>query len=158
MSRNANGKRAEIRDGVERMERDRARRDAAMKLTLHNANAEQAIEIAPDPPSYRFRLGDAPERSADVLMPEPGVYSVLLDGRVYDARVEETPSGLVVVIDGYRFEIDVHDPRRWNRRDASRGVDGVQTVVAPMPARWCVFWWPPATQWWLARDCWWWRR
>lgn len=106
-----------------------------MKLTLHNANAEQAIEIAPDPPSYRFRLGDAPERSADVLMPEPGVYSVLLDGRVYDARVEETPSGLVVVIDGYRFEIDVHDPRRWNRRDASRGVDGVQTVVAPMPGK-----------------------
>ena len=76
-----------------------------------------------------------PERSANVEMPEPGVYSVLLDGRMYDARVEEQPEGLVVVIDGYRFEIEVRDPRRWSRRDAARAGDGVQTVTAPMPGK-----------------------
>ena len=111
------------------------KRDAAMKLTLHDGHGEQVIEIAAAAPSYRFRVGDAEERAAHVEMPEPGVYSVLLDGRMYDARVEETTAGLVVVIDGYRFEMEVRDPRRWSRKDAERGGDGVQTVVAPMPGK-----------------------
>jgi biotin carboxyl carrier protein len=106
-----------------------------MKLTLHTGGAEQPIEILADAPSYRFRLGDAPERDANVETPEPGVYSVLLDGRMYDARVEETPAGLLVVIDGYRFEMEVRDPRRWSRKDAARGGEGVQTVAAPMPGK-----------------------
>jgi biotin carboxyl carrier protein len=54
---------------------------------------------------------------------------------MYDARVEETPAGLVVVIDGYRFEMEVRDPRRWSRKAAARAGDGVQTVVAPMPGK-----------------------
>jgi biotin carboxyl carrier protein len=106
-----------------------------MKLLLHSEGGEQPIEIAPSAPIYRFRLGDTAERIANVEMPEPCVYSVLLDGRMYDARVEETPAGLVIVIDGYRFEMEVRDPRRWSRKDAARGGDGVQTVVAPMPGK-----------------------
>jgi biotin carboxyl carrier protein len=106
-----------------------------MKLTLHTGGGEQAIEILASAPSYRFRLGDAPERNANVEIPEPGVYSVLLDGRIYDARVEETPAGLVIVIDGYRFEIEVRDPRRWSRKDRTRAGEGVQTLAAPMPGK-----------------------
>jgi biotin carboxyl carrier protein len=106
-----------------------------MKLTLATEGKEQPVEIQADTPIYRFRLGDAPERSANVERPEPGVYSVLLDGRMYDARVEETAACLVVVIDGYRFEIDVRDPRRWSRKDAARGGEGVQTVATPMPGK-----------------------
>jgi len=106
-----------------------------MKLTLHYERGEESIEVAAAAPNYRFRLGGAAERTANVEMPEPGVYSVLLDGRTYDARVEETQAGLVVVIDGYRFEIEVRDPRRWSRKDAARAGDGVQTVVAPMPGK-----------------------
>ena len=106
-----------------------------MKLTLHTGGGEQAIEILASAPSYRFRLGDAPERNANVEIPEPGVYSVLLDGRMYDARVEETPAGLVIVIDGYRFEIEVRDPRRWSRKDRARAGEGVQTLAAPMPGK-----------------------
>ena len=106
-----------------------------MKLTLHDGRGEQSIEIAAAAPDYRFRLGDAEERIAHVEVPEPDVYSVLLDGHMYDARVEETPVGLVVVIDGYRFEMEVRDPRRWSRKAAARAGDGVQTVVAPMPGK-----------------------
>ena len=107
-----------------------------MKLILESGGGPQTIEIEAAAPVYRFRLGDAPERTANVEMPEPCVYSVLLDGRMYDARVEETPSGmLVVVIDGFRFEMEVRDPRRWSRRDAARGADGVQTVATPMPGK-----------------------
>jgi biotin carboxyl carrier protein len=106
-----------------------------MKLTLQTDGGEMPIEILSSAPRCRFRLGDAPERSADVEAPEPGVYSVLLDGRSYDARVEENPAGLVVVIDGYRFEIAVRDPRRWSRTDAGRSGGGVETLAAPMPGK-----------------------
>jgi biotin carboxyl carrier protein len=106
-----------------------------MKLTLHKAGADEAIEILAAAPACRFRLGGGRERCADVEMPEPCVYSVLMDGRSYNARVEETLAGVVVVIDGYRFEMEVRDPRRWSRKDAERTGEGVQTVAAPMPGK-----------------------
>jgi biotin carboxyl carrier protein len=58
-----------------------------------------------------------------------------MDGRSYDARVEEAAGGLVVVIGGYRFEIEVRDPRRWSRKSGGRGGEGVETVLAPMPGK-----------------------
>lgn len=106
-----------------------------MKLTLYRSGAEEPIEILSPAPHCRFRLGDAPARNAHVEVPEPGVYSVLMDGRVYDARVEETTAGRVVVIDGFRFEMEVRDPRRWGRKAGAHGGEGVQTVAAPMPGK-----------------------
>jgi len=106
-----------------------------MKLALRINGAEDQIEVLAPAPNCRFKLGDAPERGAHVETPETGVYSVLLDGRSYDARVEETAGGLVVVIDGYRFEIEVRDPRRWSRNAGARGSGGVETVAAPMPGK-----------------------
>jgi biotin carboxyl carrier protein len=106
-----------------------------MKLTLHAGGAEEPIEILAPAPHCRFRLGEAEERSAHVEVPEPGVYSVLMDGRSYDARVEETADCLVVVMDGYRFQIEVRDPRRWSRKTGARRGEGVETVAAPMPGK-----------------------
>ena len=107
-----------------------------MKLSITlNGGAEDQIEILSPAPLCRFRLGSGPERAAQIEIPEPGVYSVLLDGLSYEARVEERPGMLVVVSDGYRFEIDVRDPRRLRRGGAGRGADGVQTISAPMPGK-----------------------
>lgn len=106
-----------------------------MKLLLTINGVEDQIDILSPAPDCRFQLGGEGERSAQVETPEPGVYAVILDGRCYDARVEETPTRLVVVLDGFRFEIDVRDPRRWTRNDSARGGEGVQTVVAPMPGK-----------------------
>ncbi|HEY1493642.1 MAG TPA: acetyl-CoA carboxylase biotin carboxyl carrier protein subunit, partial [Candidatus Solibacter sp.] len=65
-----------------------------------------------------------------------GVFSVLLEGRSYDAYVEETPAGIVVVvIDGYRFEIEARDPRRWSRKSSGRGGEAVQSILSPMPGK-----------------------
>src|SRR5579871_5812960 len=103
-------------------------------LTLGDG-APDGIELLSSPPACRFRLGDGPVLEADVANPEPGVYSVVMDGRVYDAKVEEHPGHLVVVIDGYRFEAQVSDPRRWSPQSSGRGHDGVQTIAAPMPGK-----------------------
>lgn len=106
-----------------------------MKLALRIDGAPESIEILSPTPDCRFQLGDGSAREAQVEVPEPGVYSVLMDGRSYEARVEEHPDCLVIVTDGYRFEVEVRDPRRWSRKGAGRGADGIQTVTAPMPGK-----------------------
>jgi biotin carboxyl carrier protein len=110
-----------------------------MKLFFTIDGREDTIEILSRPVGHpaacRFQLGDAPPRDADVEVPEPGVYSVLLDGRSYDAFVEDTPSGLVVTIEGHRFELDIRDPRRWSRKTAGAGSDAVQSILSPMPGK-----------------------
>jgi biotin carboxyl carrier protein len=105
-----------------------------MKLELKIDSAAEQIEILAPAPACRFRLGGT-ELTADVEMAEPGVYSILIGGRSYEARVEETPTALVVVIDGRRFEIEARDPRRLARRGAGSVADGVQAIAAPMPGK-----------------------
>lgn len=106
-----------------------------MKLELKIDGVDRPIELLRNGSDCRFRLGDAEERAAHVETPEPGMYSVLLDGMSYDTSVEETPAGLVVVIDGFRFEIEVRDPRRWTRGAGAAGAEGLQTIVSPMPGK-----------------------
>ncbi len=66
---------------------------------------------------------------------EPGVYSVLLDGRSYEARIESSNGRMVVFIEGHRFEVELADPRRWSSKTARHGGDGQINVVAPMPGK-----------------------
>ncbi len=66
---------------------------------------------------------------------EPCVFSVLMDGLSYEARVEQRPDRLVVIIDGARFEIDVQDPRRWSRKTGGRSGEGPQRVTSPTPGK-----------------------
>jgi biotin carboxyl carrier protein len=106
-----------------------------MKFDIGIDGMPERIEILSPAPECHFRLGETAERTADVNMPEPGVYSVALDGRIYEARIEENPDHLAVVIDGFRFAIEVRDPRRMVRRSGVHGREGVETVAAPMPGK-----------------------
>jgi biotin carboxyl carrier protein len=73
--------------------------------------------------------------AAHIAAVEPGVYSILLDGRSYEARVEQADGRIVVFIDGHRFEIEIRDPRRWSRQAAGQGIEGRLSVTAPMPGK-----------------------
>lgn len=98
-----------------------------MKLHVRVNGKERAVELAPG----KLILDGEPAREVSVEMAEAGFYSVLLDGRSYDVRAEEG----VVTVCGHRFEVEVRDPRRWNRASASGGQGGVQQVFAPMPGK-----------------------
>ena len=106
-----------------------------MKLALTINGEAEAIEILTPAPACRFRLGEGAERSADVAIPAPGVYSILLNGHSYDVQVERTPRHLIVSLEGQRFEIEVRDPRRWSRQSAGRAGENVETISAPMPGK-----------------------
>jgi biotin carboxyl carrier protein len=98
-----------------------------MKLDLTIDGREESIEIL----GGRFRIGAGQEREASVEKPQPGVYSVLLNGRSFQARVEEG----VVTVNGFRFEIEVRDPRRWNRQARGGAHSGAQNIKASMPGK-----------------------
>jgi len=106
-----------------------------MKLEMVIDGVAAAIDLVETAPECRFRMNDGEERNADVAEVTPNVYSVLLDGRSYEARVEQTADGLVVVVNGTRFPIEVRDPRRWSARSGGRAGDGVQNLLAPMPGK-----------------------
>jgi acetyl/propionyl-CoA carboxylase alpha subunit len=92
-----------------------------MKVSL--AIDGQAREIDPD------RSG------AQIAAVEPGVYSVLMDGRSYEARIEQSDGCVIVFIDGHRFEVEIRDPRRWSRQTGRQGVEGLLNVTAAMPGK-----------------------
>jgi biotin carboxyl carrier protein len=110
-----------------------------MKLDLTIDGREERIELSPG----KFRLGEGPEREVSVEIAQPGVYSVLMGGRSYDVSHDVSHAvshglrvdGAIVTVCGRRFEIDVRDPRRWNRRRAGGAHSGVQHVAAPMPGK-----------------------
>ena len=89
----------------------------------------------------QFQLGD---QSAEAHSEEitPGVYSLLVNGRTYEALVSKRagdPPGLnspfVVVVGLRRYLVELRDPRHWRRGASSISAEGPQEIVAPMPGR-----------------------
>jgi biotin carboxyl carrier protein len=106
-----------------------------MKFTLEVNGSPGTIEVARDGSSCQFSLDSEPEKRVDFVQPEPGVYSIMMDGRSYEARVEHAPDMMIVVVAGHRYEIRVIDPRRWTRSGAVGAGSGPQHLTAPMPGR-----------------------
>lgn len=69
--------------------------------------------------------------SADIIQVEPNVYSVLVDGVSYEARV----TGNEVTIGGARFSIEIDDPRQWKRSAGSANSSGRASLTAAMPGK-----------------------
>jgi biotin carboxyl carrier protein len=78
--------------------------------------------------------GDVDGRAvaADVKMLQPGVMSLVVEGRQYRCVLD----GDGVVIGGRRYGFEVEDPRSLQGRGgAGAGTDGPRAVKAPMPGR-----------------------
>jgi biotin carboxyl carrier protein len=100
-------------------------------------NLTVLIEGRPVPLSLD-RNGDqwrANARTASVLEVEPGIYSVLLEGRSFEARIERTENAWAVTIGGRRLVIEVADPRRLSRKSRGLHGEGRQRIASPMPGK-----------------------
>ncbi len=72
----------------------------------------------------------------DVRMVQPGVLSMVVDGRQYRCVLDSTAGEEAVVIGGHRFAFSVEDPRSLQgRRGAGANADGPRALKAPMPGR-----------------------
>lgn len=105
-----------------------------MKAHVRIGGEERLIEGERQGDCWTYRL-DGAERSASVVEVEPGVYSVLAEGRSYEVRVDPDGEAMSVALGGRRFHVTVVDPREWRRPSRGISAEGPQSVVAPMPGR-----------------------
>lgn len=106
-----------------------------MKLELRIGDRARNIEIERHGAQFHFRI-DGRVVAADVKQIQPEVYSVLIDGEAFEARIDCGRSGLRVQIDGREFPIAIADPRQWRRdRNQIAAVEGHQQIISSMPGK-----------------------
>ena len=98
---------------------------------------ELQFEREGDACRFDFQSSDASSASgtASIFEVEPGIFSVLVGGRSYEAKVVAGGDGYYVDLGGHRSSIEVRDPRTYVRRAAAGAGEGRQNVNAPMPGK-----------------------
>lgn len=106
-----------------------------MKVELKIRGRARSVEIGRCGGRMRFRL-DGRDVAADALEVQQGIYSVLIGGESFEARIESTAGGLRVHVAGRKYPVEIADPRQWRRdRSGAAASEGRQQVVAPMPGK-----------------------
>lgn len=73
--------------------------------------------------------------SATVRQLQPGIYSVLFNGRSFETRISPQPDGYEVDINGFRFITRVRDPRNSAARSSASLAGLRQNIAATMPGK-----------------------
>jgi biotin carboxyl carrier protein len=109
-----------------------------MKIDVIIDGARRSVELARsgDEPSRVIASIDGRRVETDVLKISPGMYSILLDGRSLEVRVETFADGLLLHTGGREYSVDIVDPRSWRRsRGGKIDLAGRQQVSAPMAGK-----------------------
>lgn len=108
-----------------------------MKLTTLVNGVERQLELNGRPASGEpcvFSL-DGLESNADIQTIGPGLYSILLGARSFEAKIETGESGYSVDVGGHHFDVLVRDPRKLFHGGAGVAESGPQRLTAPMPGK-----------------------
>lgn len=72
----------------------------------------------------------------DAIEVAPNTYSIIVNGRAFEAIVTPAAEGVLVRCNGREFHATVADPRAWRGgRGAVFGAEGKKQVTAPMPGK-----------------------
>ncbi len=103
------------------------------EVTVDGKPHRLEIEKAED--SWMCRL-DGQEIKVDAVVTRRDVLSLLVDGRSYEVKREQTSADLHMWVGSTRFGVVVRDPRSLrSRRDGAGDEKGPKKVVAPMSGR-----------------------
>jgi biotin carboxyl carrier protein len=97
---------------------------ASMSSFIRNVQVNgRELRVRAEQNGSRWRI-DAGNgtREASVIEAEPGVYSILIDGQSFEVRASE-------------LNVEIEDPRELRKSGAVVGLEGRQTVSAPMPGK-----------------------
>jgi biotin carboxyl carrier protein len=84
---------------------------------------------------YRREGGAPVMREASLIEVEPGIFSILFNGRSYDARVVSLAEGHAVRLNGQTSIVEVRDPRAITRKGRAGSGEGLQKIASPMPGK-----------------------
>jgi biotin carboxyl carrier protein len=109
-----------------------------MKLIAEIEDEKTALELKRDGEAAVAEI-DGRRYELEVREPEPGVYLLLHEGRVYECRVsgEATgASGAQVRIGNHSYRVRLADPKRLRGSGVAAGHEGGRAqVLAPMPGK-----------------------
>ena len=110
-----------------------------MRLDVSIGGVSERIEIQQTGPN-QFAVSTDENRGSnaavDAIEVTPDTYSILVNGRAFEAVVTPEPEGVLVRCGGQEFRATVSDPRAWRgARGALLGTEGKQQVTAPMPGK-----------------------
>jgi len=74
-------------------------------------------------------------RLPDLRQVQPGVYSMLRDGRSLLFRVAPVNGAVVVDVEGREYRVEARDPRAGGRHGRHTLGEGRQNIIAPMPGK-----------------------
>lgn len=106
-----------------------------MKLQIEISGKKRRVELthAGERPVWTI---DGQRLEADAVTIAPGIYSILINGKSFDVRVESLGAELRAITGGREFKIGIQDERAWRRnRGGAIEAEGLQRVLAPMPGK-----------------------
>jgi biotin carboxyl carrier protein len=106
-----------------------------VKLQIEVAGKIRRVELATvgERPVWAI---DGEGLEADTSEVSPGIYSILINGKSFEVRVEPSGAELRAVTRGREFRVVIQDQREWRRnRAGSVEAEGRQQVLAPMPGK-----------------------
>ncbi|HXB20743.1 MAG TPA: biotin/lipoyl-containing protein [Candidatus Solibacter sp.] len=72
----------------------------------------------------------------DAVSTSEGILSLLVNGKSYEIKQENTATEASIVVGHQRFSATVRDPRSFrSRRRADSGTEGIKKITAPMPGK-----------------------
>jgi biotin carboxyl carrier protein len=71
----------------------------------------------------------------DIKEVQPGVYSVLDEGRQHEVLVGRNGEMTVVTMRGRTREFAVEDPKNWNGSKSAQAAAGTARILSPMPGK-----------------------
>jgi biotin carboxyl carrier protein len=75
-------------------------------------------------------------REAQVSEPEPGMFTVIINDRVYRCALEESPGGAVeVIVNGERIPVAARDKKHLRGQAGAAAASGQVKLLAPMPGK-----------------------
>ena len=106
-----------------------------MKLEVRIGEVTQQIEIQRTGPN-QFAITMDDGIRIDSIEVAPNTYSILVNGRAFEAVVTPVEEGVLVRFGNREFQALVSDPRAWRgARGALFGAEGRHQVTAPMPGK-----------------------
>jgi biotin carboxyl carrier protein len=93
------------------------------------------LELIPADSAWECRLGDR-SLALDAIIPRRDVLSLIIQGRSYEIKREQTATDLHIWVGSKCFVVELRDPRSLRSRQKSAGAEkGPVKIVAPMPGR-----------------------
>lgn len=105
--------------------------------TLKGQKEPKEIDVQPLPNGHYAVTLDGKKHKVDALGLPHGAVSLIIDGHSHAIEFEEHADEVAVLHQGHVTRVDIVDERRARLRAASGGfgVEGPQTLLAPMPGK-----------------------